>query len=42
MSQICVHTEDNDDNIKGRINENSLQHKLMTMLKYLQSGVLSG
>ncbi len=37
MSQIYDHTEDNDN--KGRINENSLQHKTVTILKCLQDNV---
>ncbi len=36
---MCVYIEDNDDNdvktLQGTIYENSLQHKIVTMLKYL-------
>lgn len=30
-------TEDNDDNLEGKISENSLQHKIGAVLKYLQA-----
>ncbi len=40
FSQINVHSEDNDQTLEGRINDNSLQHKIVAILKYLQTNVL--
>ncbi len=38
---IRTHTEDNDDDmLEGTINENLLQHKTATMLRYSQANVL--